>query len=724
MAAPAQSYCILFTAYLNAVAATVPAGYAVTKSSDGVSYVVANTANLAASTSGAYDGVALVLGNASEVIQIQRDAKVDKDVIPWLGSGGIENAVVDANGKIWRASQASGSVIGIVDKEGGVQLRLDGAVPTIGDLTIAGDVTGSLAATTVVKIQNRSVLSTAPSTGNQLAWNGSAWAPAALSLAGGSGYVAGILPVANGGTGLSSPGTSGNLLVSTGVAWTSSSPSNLSIAGDVTGSLGSTTVVKIQNRAVSSSAPSTGDLLSWNGSAWAPTAGTSLAIAGDVTGTLAASTVVKIQNRDVSSSAPSSGNVLTWNGSAWAPAAPASVTWGTDLFGSTDTNQTVIAATGAGGAFLIRNTAPFVLWSDDTASPFLAQITRSTDAAAQTLTVAAQSAYASAVTNRTGGTLNLYAGTGAASNGTVYIGAADGSSYSEWVPSGSHRVFGLSPSIGIGGNAATGGEIRLPKQFQIQYRNNAGSANRTILATDSSDQAYFGDVGAAGLNAWVGGAIVIVSGTSDEHARFTTSGLTLNGTSRVYATGGTIATVGDFRTRNATQIVAARNAANGANLGVLLTDSSNNLFVGSHDSAGTSNVTTTYVCGNSGVNLLVGGTSQVIVSTSAIRLGLNSYIGTSAPNFQSAVNALILVTGTAPSSQPTGGPAFWGDGGRPSFWGSNSPGTGIAAKVIFQALRNNPGLGGIDVLLQCTIADPSGGSDIVRYLPFYVLAGG
>jgi hypothetical protein len=44
-------------------------------------------------------------------------------------------------------------------------------------------------------------------------------------------------------------------------------------------------------------------------------------IAGDVTGTLAASTVVKLQNRTVSSAAPSSGQSLTWNAgtSQWEP---------------------------------------------------------------------------------------------------------------------------------------------------------------------------------------------------------------------------------------------------------------------------------------------------------------------------------------------------------------------------------------------------------------------
>jgi hypothetical protein len=52
------------------------------------------------------------------------------------------------------------------------------------------------------------------------------------------------------------------------------------------------------------------------------TADTAKTIAGDVTGTLGASTVAKLQNRTVASTAPSSGQSLTWNAgtSQWEPA--------------------------------------------------------------------------------------------------------------------------------------------------------------------------------------------------------------------------------------------------------------------------------------------------------------------------------------------------------------------------------------------------------------------
>lgn len=47
--------------------------------------------------------------------------------------------------------------------------------------------------------------------------------------------------------------------------------SGIGIAGDVTGTLFTTNVAKLQGRAVSSSAPSNGQILAWSGTAWTPT---------------------------------------------------------------------------------------------------------------------------------------------------------------------------------------------------------------------------------------------------------------------------------------------------------------------------------------------------------------------------------------------------------------------------------------------------------------------
>jgi hypothetical protein len=65
-----------------------------------------------------------------------------------------------------------------------------------------------------------------------------------------------------------------------------------------------------------------GDVLTYNSTtktflASAPTAGATLA--GDVTGSIGATTVGKMQGRTISNTAPNSGQVLGWNGTAWAP---------------------------------------------------------------------------------------------------------------------------------------------------------------------------------------------------------------------------------------------------------------------------------------------------------------------------------------------------------------------------------------------------------------------
>jgi hypothetical protein len=71
-------------------------------------------------------------------------------------------------------------------------------------VTLAGDVTGSSAAATVARIRSVNVLATAPAAGQHLRFSGTDWTPAAVSL---GTDVSGTLPVANGGTGATTPAT-------------------------------------------------------------------------------------------------------------------------------------------------------------------------------------------------------------------------------------------------------------------------------------------------------------------------------------------------------------------------------------------------------------------------------------------------------------------------------------------------------------------------------------
>lgn len=123
MAETPQSAYDVYSAVCTATAANVPtAGYAVTTASDGVE--LATTTLLGTSSTGTVDGIALTTGKFSQPIQVQREGLVSRTLLTWLGAGVIEALVVDANGKPQRASAASGTVIGTVNKAGDATIDL------------------------------------------------------------------------------------------------------------------------------------------------------------------------------------------------------------------------------------------------------------------------------------------------------------------------------------------------------------------------------------------------------------------------------------------------------------------------------------------------------------------------------------------------------------------------------------------------------------------------
>ncbi len=135
------------------------------------------------------------------------------------------------------------------------------------------------------------------------------------------------------------PPESGDVLVWTpasqegeeqGDAWVPTRHGNLSVHGDVTGSLDATSVVALQGRAVADEDPDANDLLAWQGTegaeAWRPFDRGALPLGngdlGDVVGTLREPRVQGLQNRLVASTAPGDGQVLTFRGGMWQPEAP------------------------------------------------------------------------------------------------------------------------------------------------------------------------------------------------------------------------------------------------------------------------------------------------------------------------------------------------------------------------------------------------------------------
>jgi hypothetical protein len=96
------------------------------------------------------------------------------------------------------------------------------------------------------------------SSGQTLKWNGTSWAPAADNN---TTYSAG--------NGISLSGTTFSVAAGTGLTQDASGLSHTAHTGDATGA-SALTVVGIQGRSVTSTAPSSNQVLKWNGSAWAP----------------------------------------------------------------------------------------------------------------------------------------------------------------------------------------------------------------------------------------------------------------------------------------------------------------------------------------------------------------------------------------------------------------------------------------------------------------------
>jgi hypothetical protein len=405
-------------------------------------------------------------GDATHVCQVTLNGKglatAATAVSITAPASGISGIVAAANGGTGTASPTAhsspvaegSSAYNFVGPGTSAQLYLgQGATSDPAWESMSGDCTiGATGTITCAKINGTSVpAGGALTTGNQLIVSSATAATwTALNLAGGSGYVAGILPVANGGTNLSTltahnvvlgegtgsvafaaPGTSGTVLVSGGASvdptfgtltnssLAAGSFANITGVGTLTaGSLGSgftlnlslptiTNVLAAANGGTGSSGPG-GHTVPIS-----PTAGATYDFVFP----------------------GAAGLVLTSNGTGSDPSfqAPSGgVTWANDLAGSTSSDQWVAAISGnAGGGGTIPIAATPLQFTSATTTPAinqaaLASTSSASGSAGQAMALTAmagQAATGASHNGGAGGTLNVSSGAGGTS-GSATAGAA------------------------------------------------------------------------------------------------------------------------------------------------------------------------------------------------------------------------------------------------------------------------------------------------------------
>jgi hypothetical protein len=224
--------------------------------------------------------------------------------------------------------------------------------------TISGDVTGTTLASTVVKLQGQPIVATVPTNGEVLEFVGGAWTPSNISglVVNLNGDVTGTTaaatviklqgqPISN-----ATP-AQGQLLEFDSGQWTPMTVSGLfSAGGDLTGTSTDQTVVGLQGYEISSTAPTNGQVLEYNTGTnkWTPT---TIATGGftaghDLSGTSTSQTVIGLQGQPISATIPTDGYILEYVAGVWTPASISGVfVAGGDLSG-TSNFQNVIGLQG------------------------------------------------------------------------------------------------------------------------------------------------------------------------------------------------------------------------------------------------------------------------------------------------------------------------------------------------------------------------------------------
>jgi hypothetical protein len=223
---------------------------------------------------------------------------------------------------------------------------VDADATTKGKVQLAGDLGGTAASPMISKLQGATLSSSAPTSGQVLKYNGTAWVPDAVVLA-----EAQTLSLT--GTTVTLSGTNSSVTLPAVGDATSSATGKVQLAGDLGGVATAPSVVKIQGIPVSAVTPTVGQVLKYDGTNYVPNssilaetqvlslAGSTLSIsgtsssvvlpsatsstsgmvqlAGDLGGIATAPSVVRIQGIPVSTTTPTLGQVLKYDGTNYVP---------------------------------------------------------------------------------------------------------------------------------------------------------------------------------------------------------------------------------------------------------------------------------------------------------------------------------------------------------------------------------------------------------------------
>ena len=292
---------------------------------------------------------------------------------------------------------------------------------------VGGDLTGYLPNPYVSGIQGKPVVTTTPTSGQVLQYNGTSWAPTNVAV-----------------------------------------PSE-NVGGDLSGTLPNPTVIKIQGQAVSSQTPSSNQILTWSGTEWI---GNTLTLAGDVTGSPTSNSVSSLQGVLLTANSPTSGQIISYNGTRWiqtTPGVPVATTAST-----TSTPNTLALRDGTGATqFGTSGNDSLQIGGGLVAGPRnatfgLSQTTQQADFATNDTIIESQAPFASATgTNRLPGDITINIPLAAGALATTNSGNI-------------HFAFDGNPMVSVYQLPLTGNGV-------IEFPNDGGMQNCTFIHSNTME---------------------------------------------------------------------------------------------------------------------------------------------------------------------------------------------------------------------------------------------